>query len=167
MRVLVTGPESSGTRWLTEFLRAAGADALHRSQPEGDDWIDLEEMLEDFDAVVVIVRGLYANLTSIHERIRPPEGASLRRRRALRRIAPIIGLPRVHLVTYESMASPAERRELLVTLELGHATAEAVPFGDANVHRYAGVLVPGGWIVAWQGETPVLVPDPRFPRDQT
>ena len=155
MRVLVTGPESSGTRWLTELVAAGGAYAVHRSQPEGADWIDLEAMADDFDAVVVSVRGCYAHLASLTERVRPEGGAAERRRKALACIAPILGRDDVHLVTYESMSSPVERRHLLRVLGLG--TTADVPFDDASAHRYSGLLVPDGWEVAWDGDTPVLV----------
>lgn len=155
MRVLVTGPESSGTRWLTELVATAGAYAVHRSQPEGGDWIDVEAMADDFDAVVVSVRGGYAHLASLEERVRPEGGAAERRRRSLACLAPILGRADVHLVTYESMASPVERRHLLTVLGLDASVD--VAFDDASGHRYAGQLVPAGWEVAWEDDRPVLV----------
>lgn len=156
MRILVTGPESSGTRWLAELVAAGGAYAVHRSQPEGADWIDLEAMADDFDAVVVSVRGCYAHLASLDERVRPHGGSAERRRRALACIAPILGREDVHLVTYESMSSPVERRHLLAVLGLDPSAD--VAFDDASAHRYAGVLVPDGWTVVWDDDTPVLEP---------
>jgi len=153
VRVLVTGPESSGTRWLTELVSTAGAYAVHRSQPEGADWIDLEAMADEFDATVVVIRGAYAHLASLTERVRPPDPAE-RRRKALACIAPILGRTDVHLVTYESLGSPVERRHLLAALGLD--TSADVPFDDASAHRYSGQMVPDGWQVTWDGDTPVL-----------
>lgn len=138
-RILATGPESSGTRALTRLLAAGGADAVHRSQPEGPDWIDLEAMLDDFDAVVVIVRGRLANVRSYsHRKITANDReASDRRRKALARIAPILGNPKTFLVTYESLVAVEERRHLLAHLGLDPAGAEVADWNNANGKHYA------------------------------
>lgn len=139
MRVLATGPEASGTTILTHLLAAGGADALHRSQPEGPDWIDVEAMLDDFDHTVVIVRGLVGNLASLQRKglAETPEAAAARRRKALSRLAPILGHPRVTVVTYESLREPAERRALLAGLGLDPAGADAIDWTDENRKYYA------------------------------
>lgn len=120
MRVLATGPESSGTNALTRLLEAGGAETVHRSQPEGPDWIDLEAMLDDFDAVVVIIRGRLGHLSSCLRRGIEPDypTADARRRKALARLAPILGHPKVHVVTYESLSEFPERTALLDDLGL-------------------------------------------------
>jgi hypothetical protein len=140
MKILATGPESSGTRYLTELLADAGADVLHRSQPEGVDWIDLAAMLDDFDAIVVIVRGELAHLRSQQTRgiVDGDEAAAAKRRKALRHVAPILGDERVRFVTYESLAHVAERRHLLLTLGLDADAAARCPFTDENEKHYWG-----------------------------
>lgn len=155
MRVLVTGPESSGTRWLAGLLAEAGGQTLHRSQPYGTDWLDLAAMLDSFDAVVVIVRGYYAQVESLKERLACGDPYA-KRRKALRLVAPILADPKVHLVTYESMGSPVEVRHLLTVLGLDPDAT--VPFDDASSHRYAGRLIPDGWSLSWDDTRPVLVP---------
>lgn len=138
MRVLATGPESSGTRYLAGLLAAGGADVLHRSQPEGGDWIDLRAMLDDFDAAVVIVRGRLAQIRSQQTRgiTHTDEEAAAKRRRALAAVAPILGDERVLLVTYESLADPAERRHLLAELKLDETAAARCPWTDENAKHY-------------------------------
>lgn len=137
MKVLVTGPESSGTRWLTDYLTKAGADALHRSQPEGPDWIDLESMLGDFDHVVVVVRGLLANVRSMEMRgcVEDVPAGFVKRRRALGSIGRVLGHGRVTLVTYESLAHRAERLQLLANLGLAESD-DHWPWVDENVKHY-------------------------------
>lgn len=141
-RVLVTGPESSGTRWLTALISDAGADALHRSQPEGVDWIDMAAMVDDFDHVVVIIRGLLAHLRSQilpEHSIEPDEqSATRRRRKALARLAPILGHPKVTVVTYESMRHRAEVVYLLRTLGLDETAVYRRPWTDQNPKHYDG-----------------------------
>lgn len=154
MNILATGPESSGTRWLAGLLAAAGADVLHRSQPYGTDWLDLAAMADRFDATVVIVRGAYAHTESLRERVGVGDPYA-RRAHALAAIAPILGRPDTHLVTYESMGSGVEVAHLLGLLGLD--VEARVPFDDASAHRYNGRLVPDGWRVRWEGPRPVLV----------
>lgn len=136
--MLATGPESSGTRYLTRLLAEGGADAVHRSQPEGPDWIDMVAMLDDFDAVVVIIRGRLGNVSSyVHRKIvGTHRAAAEKRRKALGRLAPILAHPKVEVVTYESLASEAERRHLLDHLGLDPDAAVRQPWGDANEKHY-------------------------------
>lgn len=134
MKVLVTGPESSGTNYLTGLVAEGGAEAVHRSQPEGADWIDMAAMLDNFDAVVVVLRGRYAHLRSYQRRdIEPTEPlADQRRRKALASLSGIMGHPKVTVVTYESLASPTERRHLLESLGLDVDAADQWRWYDAN-----------------------------------
>lgn len=135
VKILATGPESSGTRILTAMLEQAGAEAVHRSQPEGDDWIDLQAMCDDFDHVVVIIRGALAHERSLQtcSVSTSDEQAHERRQRALRHIAPILGRSNVTLVTYESLSSEHERNHLLSSLGLQPVDIEWV---DGNVKHY-------------------------------
>lgn len=138
MKVLATGLESSGTRYVTDLLLDAGADALHRSQPEGVDWIDLAAMLDDFDAAVVVIRGHLAQIRSLQTCGISTDDADAadHRRRALRAIAPLLGDGRVIVVTYESLAHRAERRHLLAALKLDEDAADRCPWTDENPKHY-------------------------------
>ena len=138
MRVLATGPESSGTNALTRLLAAGGADAVHLSQPEGPLWLDLEAMLDGFDAAVVVIRGFAAHKASLVRReIEPADGeARLRRRKALGRLAPIMGHPKVTVVTYESLLELEERRVLLFVLGLDPAGAHVEEWANENGKYY-------------------------------
>lgn len=138
MRILCTGPESSGTNYLTKLIAAGGADALHRSQPEGVDWIDLEAMLDDFDEIVIVIRGRLAHLHSTVKHYMEPDhaGADRRRRKSMSRLAPILGHEKVTVVTYESLRHLAERRHLLASLGLDPAGAERTPFDEQNAKHY-------------------------------
>ena len=138
MKILVTGPESSGTRYVTALVKDAGGNVLHRSQPEGDTWVDVRAMLDDFDAGVIVLRGRLAQVRSQQHRgiVTNDADGSDRRRRALRALAPAMGDDRVLVVTYESLASAAERRHLLTALGLDPGAADRVPFYDENQKHY-------------------------------
>lgn len=62
-KVLVTGPESSGTKLVAQLMTMAGADVLHFTPRglRGDVFLDGV----DFDAVVVVVRDGYATEQSM------------------------------------------------------------------------------------------------------
>ena len=135
MRVLVSGAESSGTHFVMDLLAAGGADVTHRSQPNGDSWIDLKAMMEGgFDHCVVVVRGFHAHCSSqVRRNIEPHFGmAVIRRQKALRYIAPILGDERTILVTYESLAALIEREVLLDILRLDVTAASKVEWHDEN-----------------------------------
>lgn len=85
MKVLCTGPESSGTRLLTRIV-STGAYAMHRSLPHGDDW--WVGHLTGFDAVVAIYRNEQATIASAVARSHVLTGgqAADRRRRALQEL---------------------------------------------------------------------------------
>jgi hypothetical protein len=142
VKILATGPESSGTRYVTALLKDGGANVLHRSQPEGVDWIDVGAMLDDFDACVIVIRGRLAQLRSQQHRgiVTTDEAAVTKCRRALRALAPVLGDERVVLVTYESLANPSERRHLLQTFGLDPGAADRQVFYDENSKHYADEL---------------------------
>lgn len=54
MRVLCTGPESSGTRLLTRLVSNLGVEAIHRSIPHGKEWWAIKP--EDYDRAIFICR---------------------------------------------------------------------------------------------------------------
>ncbi len=137
MNVLVTGPESSGTRYVTDILTEAGLDVLHQSMPEGDYWWPLV-FAYDFDARIVVVRGRHAHLSSLILRgiCTSWESADEKRRLALQQLAPLLADRRTLLVTYESLANAGEVRSLLC--ELGVDGARWTPtlktlFTDENL----------------------------------
>lgn len=138
MKLLVTGPESSGTRYVTALLKDGGGNVLHRSQPEGADWIDVRAMLDDFDACVVVLRGRLAQVRSQQFRgiTSTDEDGFTKLRRSLHAVAPILGDERVVVVTYESLMYPAERRHLLGTFGLDQGAADRCEWFEENVKHY-------------------------------
>jgi hypothetical protein len=139
VKILATGPESSGTRYVTALLKDGGANVVHRSQPEGADWIDLAAMLDDFDAMVVVVRGRMAQIRSQQFRgiVDTDEAADRRCRRSLHAIAPVLGDDRVVVVTFESLQYAAERRHLLATFGLDCGAADRCVWFDENAKHYS------------------------------
>lgn len=159
-RVLVTGPPSSGTRWLTRFLGAAGAEAVHFSQPDQEKliadegilaadqidqpdehaaWFDMEMALEVFDAVVIMVRGRNAHDGSyaVHWLGMTPEKAESWRQESFARLAPAFGNPKCTVVTYESLRERDEREALLVHLGLDADAVDVEPWTeDENAKHY-------------------------------
>lgn len=138
-RVLAFGPESSGTRWLKYLLEAGGADATHRSQPNGITWVDAAAMLYDYDRVVVILRSPVAHVASMTERgiVASEADGWAKRRRQLAAVAPILGDPRVEVVTFEGLAARHERRALLERLGLDPGGADAIVYDPvANEQHY-------------------------------
>jgi hypothetical protein len=140
VKILATGPESSGTRYVTALLKDGGANVLHRSQPEGVDWIDVSAMLGDFDAAVVVIRGRLAQIRSQQHRgiVATDEAAVEKARRSLGALASILGDERVVVVTYESLAAAAERRHLLATFGLDAGAADRCLWFDENAKHYGG-----------------------------
>lgn len=86
MKVLCTGPESSGTRLLTRIV-SSGAYAMHRSLPHAGEW--WVGCWTDYDAVVAIVRDEEATIASAVAALHAssPERARRNRDRALRELA--------------------------------------------------------------------------------
>jgi hypothetical protein len=150
-KILVTGPESSGTKYVAALLEYGGGEVLHRSQPNGYDWLDLGRMLDEpssgydspmppMDWVIITIRGLMAHTQSmIRRNIETSwETAESRRRAALGSLDRVLGDPRVVVVTYESLAHQAERVCLLEFLGLNTdaAGAEDVAYHDQNWKYY-------------------------------
>lgn len=64
MKVLCTGPESSGTRLLTRLVGSLGVDAIHRSVPHAMDWWNAPS---DIDRFIVVVRDPFVTEVSAKE----------------------------------------------------------------------------------------------------
>ena len=70
MRVLCTGPESSGTRLLARIVATGtGIEAIHRSIPHGIDWDPFApHAVGEIDRAILIVRSWTATAKSQSER---------------------------------------------------------------------------------------------------
>lgn len=74
MNVLVTGPESSGTRFVSRWLEAHGdITARHWSMPSGEGWARHWPTDHDFDgelpdAVILVIRSFEGTVASQHAR---------------------------------------------------------------------------------------------------
>jgi len=123
-RVLVTGPEQSGTGVVATVLREAGADVLHRAVPHVHDWWAWEIGEQEISRAVVVVRGLYAHTESVKERSGeyraklPHWTPLLHRARALEILAQLPHVWTPVWVTYESLGEPAEVAYLCESLGL-------------------------------------------------
>ena len=71
MKVLCTGPESSGTRLLTRLVEGLGVEAIHRSIPHSCKWWDVPS---DIDRVIYIVRDPWITEISAKEIGHPENG---------------------------------------------------------------------------------------------
>lgn len=63
MKVLCTGPESSGTRLLTRLVGDLGVESIHRSVPHAKKWIDWPVV----DKIIIIVRDPFITELSAEE----------------------------------------------------------------------------------------------------
>lgn len=64
MRVLCTGPESSGTRLLTRLVENLGIEAIHKSIPHGMEWWS---HTENVDRIICVVRDPFVTIISATE----------------------------------------------------------------------------------------------------
>lgn len=119
MNVLVTGPESSGTRFVSRWLEAhPEIAARHWSAPSGTQWAKHWPDVHDFggeppDAVLVCVRDFTATTTSQHAR----ELVASRKQAEANTVLALLrclswavshGYP-VHVVVYDSVVAHPER----------------------------------------------------------
>jgi hypothetical protein len=127
MRVLVTGPENSGTGAVAELLRQAGADVVHRAIPHVLDWNAAEEFKDEVDRTVVVIRGLYAHVRSLeeHSGALRQHGCGPVRHRGWA-LDTLWQFPSSVWVTYESLVEPTERRYLCEVLGLDWSSVTSV-----------------------------------------
>jgi hypothetical protein len=64
MKVVVTGPESSGTSLVSRIVRDAGAQVFHRSATYDEDWPSLVQLADSCDAMIVVYRDPIATMKS-------------------------------------------------------------------------------------------------------
>lgn len=64
MKVVVTGPESSGTSLVSRIFRAAGAEVFHRSATYRNNWPNLVTLTDSCDAMIVVYRDPVATMKS-------------------------------------------------------------------------------------------------------
>lgn len=64
MKVVVTGPESSGTSLVSRILHDAGAQVFHRSATYREDWPNLVQLADSCDAMIVVYRDPIATMKS-------------------------------------------------------------------------------------------------------
>lgn len=64
MKVVVTGPESSGTSLVSRILRDAGAKVFHRSATYRNDWPNLVTLADSCGAMIVVYRDPIATMKS-------------------------------------------------------------------------------------------------------
>lgn len=59
MKVLCTGPESSGTKLVASLVRGAGAEVVHSSPSYRRKQNKFPHFAQDFDAVIIVIRNWY------------------------------------------------------------------------------------------------------------
>ena len=139
MRVLVTGPESSGTSLVSRIFRAAGAQVEHRSATFKDDQPNIVLVADSCDVVIVVYRNPMATMKS-----QMAQGLSIAdaRRKLVdgyHEIARMFTYATVPFwcVTYESLVlDPDSIRPLLALLHLSH-DIDIEPVRDENAKYVA------------------------------
>lgn len=143
MRILVTGPESSGTKMVAALLRQAGAKIVHSSPNYRYYSGEPAHRSEGFDAVVLVMRDGYANVNSMIENghAQAPGAARMMIVRGLLWIlSNLREWEKVHVTTYEALttrpgALAALCRELGLPEEFEHDE-----IGDGNAKYYGGAF---------------------------
>lgn len=121
-RVLVTGPESSGTSLVSRIFRSAGADVVHQSATYDDGTGSLIAKARTCDWIVVVVRDPYATSRSQRQACGlTPQAAAFKLGDGYYQIANLIArtmLP-VVFITYEQLVLDVESiRPTLHALDL-------------------------------------------------
>lgn len=142
LRVLVTGPESSGTKMLSSLLRQAGAEVTHSSPNYKSEQDHHPHDMKDFDAVVLIVRNGYCNAQSMLDagHAESEKEAKWMIGNGLKFILSNHGLwtDNLYVVTYESLVHERESIVQLcesLNLDVSQTTDK---IGDGNVKYYGG-----------------------------
>ena len=141
-RILVTGPESSGTKMVCALLRQAGAVVTHSSPNYKSEQDSTPHDIGDFDDVVLVVRNGFCNMKSMLDagHAESEEEAAWMIGNGLKFILTTHDLwtDNLHVVTYESLV---HEEEALLTLckTLGLDASKIVDkVGDGNAKYYGG-----------------------------
>lgn len=135
MSVIITGAESSGTRYLTRLVSAMGVDAVHRSIPHNSDWA----AWRNGDPHIFIARDWHATALSQVE-----HGHARDYRRSLERIRRAYrdffrDANEFYVVTYQALVDYPQQvmDEIADFLEVRRRPVEEMPV-DANAARFSG-----------------------------
>lgn len=141
-RILVAGPESSGTKMLAELLTRAGADVVHHSPNyrlwNGDEF----HRARDFDKVVIIVRNGFANAKSMvdnHHADSEDRGRVMQAQGLLSILSNLWAFSNVYFTTYEALVheQPDSVYALIDQMELPLLPLN-VSIGNGNAKYYGG-----------------------------
>lgn len=129
-RVLVCGPEASGTQLVTRIVATdPRAHAMHRSLPEGEEWWDWR----DFDphAVVVVIRRPDVRALSAIKatHVRTLGEAETEWQRAIRELASI---PNAVWLSYEALVADPDTQIANLSHRLGLELHAPEPIVDRN-----------------------------------
>lgn len=144
MKVLITGPESSGTKLVASLLRGAGAEVTHSSPNYRREQGKFPHKASDYDAVIIVIRNWYAQN---HSMVDAGHTSNLSRARRLvyQGLSDILyGLSYgaeatgVYLITLESLIyEPDSLRQLLRQLGLKEtSSAGGHEIGNPNSKYY-------------------------------
>lgn len=143
MRILVTGPESSGTKLTAQLLKAAGSEAVevvhYTPRPRRGD--KFASGL-DFDWVVLVVRDTYSCARSMFQNYHaenPLQGEWMILEALYGILKHLAGHRRVHIITYSSIIhKPGAIKALCRRLGLAE-DFEMPQIGDGDAKYYGGV----------------------------
>lgn len=149
-RILVTGPESNGTKMVAGLLSRAGADVTHHS-PMYSFWDGKRQFKAwEYDAVVLVIRDGYCASRSLVENNHIPlagvhtERKGRQRARVMQAQSLLLILSSLetfedfYLVTYDDKPLKPERLQYLLD-ELGLSVDVNISdIGDANEKYYGG-----------------------------
>lgn len=147
LKLLVAGPESSGTKQVAYVLKTCGAEVTHRSYPHGGGprpdvfWWPADQYIADSDAIVFVSRDLYATCQSQIQvgHVDTVEKALANIRTAHFRIADQAfrySKP-IYYVTLESLQNPGAVEGLCLLLGLEYNYMHE-PVADPNAKYYGG-----------------------------
>lgn len=146
MRLLVCGPESSGTKMVASLLKQAGADVTHNSPNYRREEDSFPHTGENFDAVVIVVRNWLPNVESMID-AGHADSFSQGREMVINGLSDIIyGLKysdlykrgKVYLVTYESIVHEPSSINFLCDELLLDFWKITDTIGNGNAKYYGG-----------------------------
>lgn len=144
-KVLVLGPESSGTKMVTSLLRRLGVDAIHRSVPYGLEWATMIRDQAWTDVVVVVRHGPVVARSQVEQHL--PRDVEMAQDAIVEALTLIMhdlvrNHVRRHIVTYEAFVLNPEGALQLLTedmeFEVPYEQLEEAckDVGDANGKWY-------------------------------